>query len=127
MPSHDLRQTSDTLFNAGNAINDRIRDEFFTLPFPQLHEMSNKAQELFMQSKLLLAQSVIELKEETQDNLKALEEANAKISAAIKTVAKVQQAINVAAKLVIVASNILTGNLKDIPKSAQDVLKEIKK
>jgi hypothetical protein len=125
MSSFDLEQLGLTMQAAGNAINDRIDHDFKTLEFTQIHEMSNRAQELFMKSKTLFAMATIELGNEAKKDLEALQQATGEIATAIKQIEKVQKVINLTAKLIGVAGQIIAGDLKSVPKSVKEVLAEL--
>jgi hypothetical protein len=122
MSAFNLEQLGLTMQQAGNAINERIDRDFKTLEFTQIHELSNRAQELFMKSKTLFAMAVIELGKEAKEDLEELQQANGEIAKAIKQIEKVQKVINLTAKLIGVAGQIISGDLKSVPKSVKEVL-----
>ncbi len=126
MASFDLQELGTTLLDAGRAINEKVTAEIDTLEFSQINELSNRAQELVLKSKELFATAVIQLGEEVQTDLEALQDANKEIAQAIKKIGNVQKIVNISAGLLTVASNIIAGDFKSIPKSAQAVLKELK-
>lgn len=126
MSSFNLEQLGLAMQNAGNAINDRINRDFKTLDFTEIHEMSNRAQELFLKSKVIFAKAVIELGNEANADLEALQQANDEIATAIKKIHNLQKVINLTAKLISLAGNVITGNLNSIPQSVKDVLSELR-
>ncbi len=126
MPSQNLQQLAKALLDAATAINNRIQQELPNLDPSVIHVMSNRAQELLMKSKALLAMSVIEIGNEAKESLDSLQQATNQINDAIKTINNVQKVINIASKLVGVAGNIITGNLAGIPASVKSVLSELK-
>jgi hypothetical protein len=124
--SFDLVQLGLVLQKAGTALNNRIEKEFSSLSFHEVQELSNKAQELFIKSKLLFAQGVIQLSEEKKSNLVALKEASKQIAGAIQKIEKIQKVINLTTKLLGLAGNILNGNLGTIISSVNGIINEVK-
>src|SRR5258707_15195316 len=118
----DLTKLGLELQAAGKAINDRVSDDFDSLDFHQVQELSNKAQDLFIKSKSLFALATIALEADVSDSIKALQDASEKINQAIAKVGKIQKIVNIATDLVSLAGNVLDGDLKEIPESVKSLL-----
>lgn len=121
----DLNKLGLQMQTAAKAINDRISDDFDSLDFHQVQELSNKAQDLFIKSKSLFALATISLAAEIKDSLTTLQEAKDKLNEAIAKVKKIQKIVDIATDLVGIAGKILQKDFKGIPDAVKDCLSDL--
>jgi hypothetical protein len=121
----DLTKLGLQMQAAAKAINDRISDDFDSLDFHQVQELSNKAQDLFIKSKSLFALATISLPTEVRDSLTTLEEAKDKLNEAIARVKKIQKIVNIATDLVAIAGHILSTDFIGIPGAVGTLITDI--
>jgi hypothetical protein len=124
--SFELKQLALDLLDAGNSINSRIVSDFQNIKDSGLLPvLSNRAQELFLKSNLLLALATIQIEKEVRDSIQQLNDASAQIQNAIETISKIQKVVNIATDLVTIAVDVIGGDLSDIPGKVGDILDNI--
>jgi hypothetical protein len=121
----DFEILGDTYQAAGEAINKWISDNFKTLDPHQIQELANRAQELFLKSKVLFAMEVAGIAANVKDRIIRLQGATNEIKDAVAKAKKVQEIVDIATGLVGIAGKIIGKDFNGLPDAIKDLLKKV--
>lgn len=123
--SVDLESLADALEHAAAEIMQKVIYNADLLGTQNALKLNDQAQELIDKSKLLYAQSVIDIELDTTNSINRLATAKDEIAKVVRTITNVQKIVDLTTNLVSVAENILTGDYSGAVNTAQLVLKSI--
>lgn len=122
----DLITYADSMSEAAQAINLRVFNQLEKLNYDRLHDLSNVAKDLFIQSKALYLLETIELTKDASNSMSALAAAAEDVENTIKTSRTLQTAIDLASEMVLLAEAIVSGDSELVSSRATEVFSSIK-
>ncbi len=124
--SFDLTTYADSMSDAAQAINLRVFNQLSSSNYDRLHDLSNVAKDLFIQSKTLYDLETIQLTKDASNSMTALAAAAEDVENTIKTSRTLQIAIDLASEMVLLAEAISSGDSELVTSRATDVFGFIK-